>query len=514
MAHPASPGSRTGTGRAPWVMALLLVLLAHACTPFGDGTRAQLPTASAVPSSRFTDSVGVNVHLWYEGTPYDQLPRVRQALRRLGVRHVREGLPPQRRPELLGRLQALADDGVQTQLILGSPGRRQGEPLAPVGPSLEALRAAGLRGVLSGVEGPNEWDLRGGPGWADQVRAYQQELYGAVRADPVFEGVPVVGPSLARRNRRTQLGDLTAALDRGNNHLYVDGGPTVEEARDELADAATVSGPEPVRVTETGYTNGVNDPEGKPPVTPREAAVYVPRTVAAFFRAGVERTFLYELLDQRADPGRVDDEANFGLLDVDLSPKPAFHALRRLLELTRATPGGVAVPGGHDLRVTSASPSVQQLLLDRGDGTLALLLWRDVDAGGSDATARGVRYTVRSALPWAEAALHRPSLQDGPVRVVTDSDELTGVLGADLQVVLLRVGQGQTAEGGAPALPIGALVRPAARLFTRVGGTDRRPAAPIQEHDLQPSPRPAAHAERRGAQPARRSRHPRRRPRR
>ena len=40
----------------------------------------------------FVDSVGINIHLHFNDTAYANFPRVQQALKDLGVRHVRDGL--------------------------------------------------------------------------------------------------------------------------------------------------------------------------------------------------------------------------------------------------------------------------------------------------------------------------------------------------------------------------------------------------------------------------------------
>ena len=81
--------------------------------------------------------------------------------------------------------------------------------------------------------------------------------------------------------------------------------------------------------TEAGYHNALSSTTGQPPASEEAAAVYMPRLLATAFGAGVERTFIYELVDEKPDPGLIDAEQHFGLLRNDLSPKPAFTASRR-----------------------------------------------------------------------------------------------------------------------------------------------------------------------------------------
>jgi hypothetical protein len=449
----AARGAGRATVRSAVAVLAVLVLVLALTPATGVVTRrAQASTSpqehAAVRAEDFVDSIGVNIHLNYDDTPYVKFPRIREALRQLGVRHVRDGLSPAAPPSFYRKLNTLAADGVSTQLVVGSPGRRKGEQLTSVDASLALVRKHRVQGALSAIEGPNEWDMRGGKNWAKEIRAYQKELAAGIRADRSLTHVAVVGPSVARRHRRAALGDLSGSLDFGNNHTYQRSGPQRDDAANERKDAAVVSRDRPVIATESGYTNGLRDDEGKMPVSEAVAALYVPRVFADFYAAGLHRTFLYELVDERADPDKRDDEANFGLLRHDLRPKPAFFALQRLIDL--ASPRGVSLgqPAGRlSYSLSTRADDVRQLLLDRGDGTFTLLLWRDVDVAplGQGQDAPDVPFTVTLAAPARETALYRPSVSAEPVEVAGANTQISGSLRAD--VVAITV---------APALPAGA----------------------------------------------------------
>jgi hypothetical protein len=51
-------------------------------------------------------------------------------------------------------------------------------------------------------------------------------------------------------------------------------------------------------------------------------AKYIPRLFAEYFRNGIARTFVYEFYDEGTNPA--DQEQNFGLINNDLTPKPAY----------------------------------------------------------------------------------------------------------------------------------------------------------------------------------------------
>ncbi|MEP6695489.1 MAG: hypothetical protein ABJA34_01275 [Pseudonocardiales bacterium] len=417
------------------------------------GTPAPAPQ-TATPAAAFLDSVGVNTHLGYTNTPYAQSAPVQRALQELGVRHVRENFPVRPPAGYADRIAALAGVGIRTQLTVGAVGRKKGQALTPVADVMTTIGSMPqLTGPVEAIEGPNEWDIRGGSDWPQQVRRYQETLHNAVRGDPRMTGVVVVAPALSRRFHRAELGNLDPYVDWGNNHTYSHGAPTVGEYADERTKEATVSGGKPVVTTETGYTSAVRATDQKPPVTDAVAAVYIPRLFAAAFRSGTMRTFLYELLDERGEQGLTDEEAHFGLLYSDLTPKPAYTSLQRLLGLvTDGDSTGVA-PSSFSYSVGSAAADHHELLLSRRDGTLLLVMWRDiaVDRLGRGDDARQLPIEVKFARPVSQVDIHRPSLSAPPVTTLHNVADIRGNLGADL--VVLRIdprAPGSTAEPMAP----------------------------------------------------------------
>jgi hypothetical protein len=99
------------------------------------------------------------------------------------------------------------------------------------------------------------------------------------------------------------------------------------------------------------------------------------RQYLELWNAGVERSFGYELIDQGTD--KTDMEANFGLLRIDGSRKPAFTGLRDLIALLgeRGAPAFTT----HPLRVSFSGDTVgvRRLLLEKADGRRFLILWQD-----------------------------------------------------------------------------------------------------------------------------------------
>ena len=180
-------------------------------------------------------------------------------------------------------------------------------------------------------------------------------------------------------------------------------------------------------------------------MTEAVAAVYLPRLYATAFGAGVRRTFVYELADEVPEPGLRDAQQHFGLLRADLTPKPAFTAIRTLLAALRFSPGRPARRGrlGWVLQVEGGSDrDVQRLVLVRGDGSHVLVLWRAVSVWDRDRrlplTPAPLGVRLHFDRPARDVAVWRPSTSPAPVQRLAATQELPLQLGGDLVVVSLR----------------------------------------------------------------------------
>jgi hypothetical protein len=268
---------------------------------------------------------------------------------------------------------------------------------------------------------------------------WQHDLFRVFKADPATAALTIIGPSLGLAGMpnaeppQSWVG-LRAYVDWGDFHPYSYNGnpfgpwlpygglnsfyaqgnfPSVALDDSPVAYRAyrAIYGSAPMAATETGYPSGPNF------TSEALVAKYLPRLYAEYFRLGIKRTYLYQLLDNVQDPTGHDPEASFGLLRYDLSERPSFHtvaALARLLAEPKAP--GAAPPTGLRLTLSVTgvglfpdASRVHHLLLRRADGTLLLLLWHEVS--GEDVSVTPRRPIVVPALP---ATLQTSS----PVRVV------------------------------------------------------------------------------------------------
>ena len=351
-------------------------------------------SASARPltpkrASTFLNSVGVNVHMSYFDTSYRHWKRVRKKLVELGVHHVRDGACPGCK-EQRDRLLALAAAGIRTDYIMGQPG---GDTSLK---KMVEMVAGPMRSTVDSVEGPNEFD-RGSPhAWARRLRSYQHHLYTLVRKQPSLNGVPVLGPSIVFASDFHRLGKIGRWTDLGNMHPYSGGQVPAATLTYNRRKERLVVGRKPVVATEAGFHNAFRSRDGNRPVSERAQAEYVPRLFLDFFRSGVRRTYLYELLDERPNASRSDAQKHYGLLRHNFSEKPAFRTLKALLHSLGSATGTTFPLVPLDYGIAPGAPDdLEQLLLQTGPKTYALVLWRNVSVWNTTAL-RARRVKARS----------------------------------------------------------------------------------------------------------------------
>jgi trimeric autotransporter adhesin len=346
---------------------LLVSLLATAAGAAGPSVRIE----PVPPAAQALARLGVVTHLDYGQSPYRDLPRVREALSYLGFVTLRDMTPhANARP-----YESLAGDGFRFDFVI----RRETVDKLPqvVSGLVEFERRH--PGSIVAIEGLNEikiWPARyrGDSSFAGAAAA-QCELFRLVNAPGSNLGdVPVLALTLggASRGDHDRLGDLSDCADLGNAHVYFGTQPPRSSwtfARD-LARRATARKPA-LAVTETGYATSL-DGNGVPEDV---QATYLLFLALRALRDEVPLTFFYQLVDDRRDPAW---SYNTGFYRHDWSPRPAAHGFHRFARLLSGEGPRVADPAALDFSLGGDATDVEHLALQRGDGSVALVLWREV----------------------------------------------------------------------------------------------------------------------------------------
>jgi Ca2+-binding RTX toxin-like protein len=365
-------------------------------------------TGQVIDAGTLAAFLGVNTHLNYSGTAYQNVPAVINALNFLGVHRLRDVAGQ----TFTSAYDAVARQGFQFDFI--APGGQQQLDVGDLVGRLSSFAAA-HPGAIASIEGPNEINIApvahaGQMGFAGGV-AYQQALYSAAKADPQLAPIPVIAVSLGTGDPATfaQLGDISSVVDQGNAHIYTPFGrqPAAEFSR-LVGLAQSVAPGRAVAVTETGYTSDQNSSAG---VDEWIQAKLVTNLVLDAARSGVASAYLYELVDNPLSSGA--GGGSFGLFHSDWSPKYAAYAVHNLLQEI-AHPSGILSPlaGPPDYTLLGLPAQGSSLSFREPDGTYTIAVWAEPNiwnAGArSEVAVADQDVTVALAQPVANYAVYDP----------------------------------------------------------------------------------------------------------
>lgn len=352
-----------------------------------------MPVVAALPTSDFFAGLGFCGHAEWINEPatvYNETdwPRVCDLARQAGFGWHRSQINAPANPANVAYAQALdaklkvaTDRGLKLTLILGKPGAGPQDWFGTQADLLNKVITT-YRDTCIGIEAPNEYDVdweNGGATWPTTLAKWLVAQRDAIRARPQLPaGLPVLGPSLVNWDSPAKLAAAITALGQDPKsicshvaaHPYRGQDmPTLAGMQQEAQKYAPIRSA-PLWPTEHGYTTapivgGVNE---------RTQAVYLLRSFLTHRLSGAARSAVYEIADQATDSN---GEHRYGILRRDLSPKPAWTALRNLLSILGRNPPPATGP--HELELTIVAPGdTRWLLMQKETGTFALAIWREV----------------------------------------------------------------------------------------------------------------------------------------
>jgi hypothetical protein len=439
----ASPGSRHASREKPYnwfgtraaeSLATGICVLACASTvQAGDAVRA-------MPADAFIQTLAVNTHVNYTDGAYANVRNVADDLAWLGIHHVRDASPGASAP--FSSYVYLAQRGVKFNFLMGSNVTASIERAA-------ALNAA-VPGSVAAVEGFNEIDnfpvsYHGLTGTAAGLAA-QREIYARVRDTPELAGVTVydlTGYEFKSVETRAQSADYA------NQHFYPQNGeqPTYNANGDRWMPSAINSVKKfqlPLVITEFGYFSmpqsgwymiGVDEP------TQAKGVLNGYMGAAA---AGVKRTYVYELLDEKPDPQNKSGEMHYGLFRNDNSPKQVAYEIRNLTSILNASTTRRANSAARDTLTYTLSEmpvSGNSLLLQKKDGRFVLALWNETPiwnrATGTPITNPPARVELDFGAKASRVDLYDPLVSAVPLESHRDLHQLT--VNVPDHVILLEI---------------------------------------------------------------------------
>ena len=352
-----------------------------------DGVAALAQTQiQAKEADRFVDSMGINVHMESTNTPYKNYSAINAMLQSLGMRHFRDEINDTD-PSFVYEINAIGKSGYSLcGLIAG--GNDYPPPGTRLAADLVIPMIHNLQPTIDAVEGPNEPDnksfLYDGIDYPDGAIEESEDLWNIVKGSSEISVLPVVVMSEGSAQHFTRLARITPPpidyATYGNMHAYQGGGVADERlAHFYIPHSRDLTGGDALWTTEMGYHNNTSylsngQQQG---VSQRASAIYLPIAFLSGFNHGVMRTFSYELVDEFNDRPH-SGEGRYGLLNYDLTPKPAYTALKNLISLLREPGHENFMPGSLTVTFSGAPNTMHYTLLQKSSGTYYLALWNDI----------------------------------------------------------------------------------------------------------------------------------------
>jgi hypothetical protein len=423
-----------GPFTGPFIMTPLLAFVLITGLPYGDEPVAP-PAPSAASSTLapetarsafdFVNSIGVNTHLNYFDTQYGNFSLVSRELQSAGILHLRDGVHLQNddyNRVVYGRWIELGKLGIRFHAVV-DPRNRLGPITTALLENVEQLSGH----TIESFEGPNELDISQIPDWPAVDRSYQQTIFKAAASLPDRSAIQIIGPSLALARHAPEIGNISEWLDEGNLHPYPAGKTPSIIFPEQVQLARIMCGNKNIVVTESGYHNGLNDHSDQPAVSEEAAARYIPRLYLENFANGIVRTYLYEFLDESADPALKSFQQHWGLIRSDGTEKPAFVALKNLIAELNDT-AEPPHPGQLVWSLDAQDAAVHHLLLQKSTGEFDLVLWQDVpsynEKAQTDIATQRRHATLTLNRKALSVALYEPVVQSQPVRTYTDTAQV------------------------------------------------------------------------------------------
>jgi len=341
-----------------------------------------LPAEKPVSSESIADSVGINVHLHYTDTPYSNFPLVESLLRDLHVRHIRDGLVDTTWAEFYKRHNSLGALGIGCVYVT-SP--KQSDALLAAYPQR-------VRRDFEGYEAPNEYNNSGDSRWPDTLESFLPRLQKIAETTSGMNGrTLLIGPSLTQPDAFPKAAGLERYFDYANLHNYLAGrnpgtagwgGGGYGSINWNLNLANGAWNGKPVMTTEIGYNT---DPSNKQGVPEDVQAKYMPRLILEQLLHGIRRTYIYELMD--VGPKVSKNDAAFGLVRNDGGRKPAYNAIKNLLQIT-TDHDGIADLKDLPMQLSGDTRNVHHLLARRSEGSYLLFFWVEEPSFDPDKKAK------------------------------------------------------------------------------------------------------------------------------
>jgi putative heme iron utilization protein len=390
------------------------------------------PDQTILSASTFISSIGVNTHTGYSWGGYNNLALVEDDLKYLGVTKLRDGLASS--PSAQPILDGLAKDGYTFDFVVQSNVPAGGaSALQAYLDSVKAFETSHPGSIIA-LEGLNEVNVdafsQNGTLTVEVAAQFQAAYYNAIKADATLSKISVYNLSLGYNDSTdyVKLGDLSGATDYANSHAYVSTSLTPAAALQALlANAKSVTGSDPVVITETGYTTKSDTPYIGADENVQAKSIL--NTLVDAYKDGVSTTYLYQLLDASADNDPSNPESHYGLFNSDGTPKLAATAIHNLTTILADDGKGGHTPTASLNYTLDGMPATgNSMVLGKSNGAYELVVWAEPKIW-NDATDTEISNPTKSVTINLGSVHHLISVYDplsgtSPIATYTDVSQI------------------------------------------------------------------------------------------
>lgn len=407
-----------------------------------NGPRSHL----AAPLSDFLDSIGVCSSI---AARAETLQGTIEAIRYAGISFVRCGLEDGLSTDQMIELYQRTGARIAYGLLSG------GSDLGRLIQQARELAKADALLALEGNNEPNNWPVRyqgqlggGQMSWLAVARL-QNDLYEAVKADPILRSYPVWNISEAGaqtdnvglqfltipKAADTIMPAGTRYADYANCHNYLTH-PSWPGLHDNQTWLSASPGPDcPVDGLYKNYgltwhkgfngyspseliniprvTTETGCPTGQMITEQIQAKLIVNLYLSQFSRLW-SYTAVYLLRARSGEP----DHQRYAMFEIDYTPKLAAHYLHNLTSILQDQ-GPARQVKALEYHIPDQSPTVHDMLLQRSDGTLFIVLWGERFTGGLDQVA------IQLGRRQQKITIYDVTSGTRPVEKITDVRSLT-----------------------------------------------------------------------------------------
>jgi hypothetical protein len=292
--------------------------------------------------------------------------------------------------------------------------------------SIDALIRA-HPGSVTAIEGPNEVNnfpvTFGGLTGTAAALAYQRALYAAVESDPLLARVPVIN--------FTDNPYTPGPADASNAHPYPLNGAEPLAALTNAYNQRLSSTPgKPVYFTETGYATlpQPGQSEGVDSLTQAKLTLNLIMDAA---KLGVASTYLYDLIDDAADPTNSHPVDHFGLFTTSGVAKPsalAIHDLTTILADSGASAKTFTPTLLHDT-IAGLPANGASLVIEKSSGVYDIVVWAEPQiwnaATGRPIAAASQYVTINLGARYQQVQVFDPLVSANAISTASNTQSVT-----------------------------------------------------------------------------------------